>query len=187
MQRIYIKKKNCRPVVAATILLLCLCSFPALAVESTSSFYKQLHEFHGHTCGGSLMGARLGLAARGALDAEGGSRKYQAEYFDHSCPVDGIQMAAGTTYGNRRITVVDQDEHRLILTDTKTGRMAEAKLTPLALEKASRTRELSKQARKLRSGSKERVALETEIESIFDWLRSAEEHEVVSVHLRDAS
>lgn len=132
------------------------------------------------------MGARLGLAALGALDAEGGSGKYQAEYFDHSCPVDGIQMAAGTTYGNRRITVVDQNEHRLILKDSKTGKTAEAKLTPLALEKARRTRALSQQARNLQSGSKERAALEAEIESIFEWLRSVEEHEVVNVRLFDA-
>jgi hypothetical protein len=34
----------------------------------TNSIYDFLHRFHGHTPGGSLMGARLGLAAKAALE-----------------------------------------------------------------------------------------------------------------------
>ena len=48
-----------------------------------------LHKFHGHTCPGSLMGLRLGLAAKEALNAEG---RMKAETFVLACPVDGIQV-----------------------------------------------------------------------------------------------
>src|SRR5512136_1545214 len=54
-----------------------------------------LERFHGHTCPGSLMGLRLGMAAKEALK---GSGKLRAKCFALSCPVDGIQVGAGTTY-----------------------------------------------------------------------------------------
>src|SRR5512145_2359452 len=91
-----------------------------------------LEKFHGHTCPGSLMGLRLGLAAKEALKAEG---KIEAKTFLLACPVDGIQVGAGTTYGNRSLTVDDKKEMYLILTDTKSGREVEARLTREAVEK----------------------------------------------------
>lgn len=175
--------KSCYFIVLTIFIFIGFSSLSVLAEKIPSNFYQQLHEFHGHTCGGSLMGARLGLAARNALDKMGGSRKYKAKYFDLSCPVDGIQMAAGSTYGNRRLTVIDQNEHRLVLIDVKEGRKVEAKLTPIAIEKAKHSRELSKKARNLPADSNERSSLEKEIDSIYEWLRSAEEQAVVITRL----
>ncbi|CAG1001339.1 partial formylmethanofuran dehydrogenase subunit E, partial [Anaerolineae bacterium] len=108
----------------------------AVAGAPDPGLYDFLARFHGHTCAGSLMGARLGLAAKVALKEAGGEGKLKARYFDHSCPVDGIQVAAGTTLGNKAMEVVNKNEHRLLLTAEKNGRQVEARLTRLAEEKA---------------------------------------------------
>jgi formylmethanofuran dehydrogenase subunit E len=146
--------------------------------------YERLESFHGHTCGGSLMGARLGLAARAALEHKGIQGKLQAQYFDISCPIDGIQITVGTTYGNRGITAVDRDEHRLLLTDTESGHQVEATLTKQAMKKALASRDLRNKARALPAGSAERRKLEEQVEATYTWLRTAPESEVVSVKVK---
>ena len=148
-----------------------------------NDIYSFLHRFHGHTCGGSLMGARLGMAAKAALERLGIEGELIAEYFDHSCPVDGIQITAGTTYGNGAITVHDNGVHRLILTDSKSGNQVEAMLTPKAFEKGEATRELRQKYRALPMESSERAKLEHEIDDIFEWLRNADESEVATVKI----
>ncbi len=156
-------------------------STEALEKHPTSDLYERLEEFHGHTCGGSLMGARLGLAARADLDARGGSGKYKAEYFAHSCPVDGIQLTAGTTYGNRALTVHDRNDHRLVLTDMTSDLKVEVTLTEESLAKGKQSRALAQKIRELPAGSSDRILLEKEIEKIYHWFRSAEEKEVVRI------
>lgn len=151
----------------------------ALAGEN-EAFYERLEQFHGHTCGGSLMGARLGLAAREFFGAEVATKDLRSEYFDHSCPVDGIQLAVGTTLGNQGLEVQDRDEHRLVVTDTRTGRRVEARLTDQALERARQSRELSRKARELPEGA-EAQRLRAEVAAVFDWLRNAPQDEVVIV------
>ena len=135
-----------------------------------------LEKFHGHTCPGSLMGLRLGLAAREALNAQG---KVEAKTFIHACPVDGIQVGSGTTYGNKALTVEDKKEMRLILTDTKTGNQVEATLTQEAMEKGTGFRELSGKSRTLKQGSPEQLAVKKEIDDILNWYRTAPDEKVV--------
>ncbi|MDF1555387.1 MAG: formylmethanofuran dehydrogenase subunit E family protein [Deferrisomatales bacterium] len=154
------------------------------AAEPAPEFYDRLEQMHGHTCGGSLMGARLGFAARRALQEAGATGKVKATYYDHSCPVDGIQLAAGTTYGNRAIEVVDRDEHRLVLTPAE-GPRVEARITESALDRVKPSRALAKEARKLPQGSPERAELERQVAAIFDWLRTAPESDVVVVRVLD--
>lgn len=152
------------------------------AGKQSQDLFTVLERFHGHTCGGSLMGARLGLAARAALERAGVEGKLQAQYYNSlSCPVDGIQVMAGTTYGNRALEVQDCGEHRLVLSDEKSGRQVEARITTGAMEKAGASREMAKKARALPVGSPERKKLEQEIETIFAWLKTAPETEVVTV------
>ena len=151
--------------------------------EKTTDLYKLLHQFHGHTCGGSLMGVRLGLAAKAALERIGIEGRLKAQYFDLSCPVDGIQVTVGTTYGNGGIEVQDIGEHRLLLTDEKSGHQVEARLTEQAMEQGMTSRELLKKARALPAGSPKRKELEEEVEAIFTWFRTAPESEVVDVKI----
>jgi formylmethanofuran dehydrogenase subunit E len=147
----------------------------------TPSLYSQLEAFHGHVCAGSIFGARLGLAAKEALKEAGGTGKFTARYYDLSCPVDGIQVAAGTTYGNKSLTVQDRDEHRLVLTASGNKRAVEARLTKRAEELGLKSRDLGKKAKALATGSPERLNLEREIEDIYAWLKTAPTGEVVSV------
>ena len=178
------------PIIRICMLLLLMLSVGTGITRGNASadvldpgFTESLEKFHGHTCAGSLVGARLGHAARSALKAAGGEGTLRAKYFDHSCPVDGIQVSAGTTYGNRTIEVEDRDEQRLLLTAEKNGRQAEARLTKAAEETGNLSRELSKKARGFPIGTPERLRLEKEVEEIFAWFRTAPDADVVLVRM----
>lgn len=150
-------------------------------VTPPPALYSQLEAFHGHVCAGSIFGARLGLAAKEALKEAGGTGKFTARYYDLSCPVDGIQVAAGTTYGNKALTVQERDEHRLVLTASGNKRAVEARLTKKAEELGLKSRDLGKKAKPLAANSPERLNLEREMEDIYTWLKTAPTGEVVSV------
>jgi formylmethanofuran dehydrogenase subunit E len=139
-----------------------------------------LARFHGHTCPGSLMGLRLGLAAKEALHARG---RIEAKTFLLACPVDGIQVGTGATYGNKAITVDDRNEMYLILTDTKSGKKVEARLTEEAMEKGKGFRELSAKARSLKAGSAEQLAAKKEVDDILDWYRTTPDEKVVTIQV----
>lgn len=147
----------------------------------TPALYSQLETFHGHVCAGSIFGARLGLAAKEALKEAGGTGKFTARYYDLSCPVDGIQVAAGTTYGNKALTVHERDEHRLVLVASKNKRAVEARLTKKAEDLGLKSRDLGKKTKSLPSDSLERVKIERKIEDIYTWLKTAPTDEVVTV------
>ena len=150
----------------------------AYSTPPDSEMCNFLAKFHGHTCPGSLMGLRLALAAKEALHAEG---RIEAKTFLLACPVDGIQVGAGTTYGNRALTVEDKKEMGLILTDTKTGKKVEARLTERAMENGKGYRELSAKSRSLKAGSPEQLAVKKEIENILNWYRTVPDREVVTI------
>ncbi len=147
----------------------------AYAVDARYGFLEQLH---GHACAGSLIGARLAMAARAAIGSGG---KFRATYYDLSCPVDGIQVFAGTTLGNKALTVEDRDQHLLVLTDKKSGRKVEARLTHKAEEKGKSYRNLSRKIRSLPGESAQRNEIAQEIEALLDWFRTAPQEEVVKV------
>ncbi|TLM65873.1 MAG: formylmethanofuran dehydrogenase [Deltaproteobacteria bacterium] len=137
--------------------------------------------FHGHICGGSLFGARMGHAAKEALRAAGGEGKLHATVFDLSCQVDGVQVSAATTCGNKALIVRDRDERRLVLEAEGNNQRVKATLTPKAKKLALRSKELARKTRKLSETSPERPALELEIQKIFAWLRTAPTVEVVKI------
>lgn len=157
------------------------CAIAAGGGSPAAALYSQLEAFHGHVCAGSIFGVRLGLAAKEALKTAGGTGKFTARYYDLSCPVDGIQMAAGTTYGNAALAVEDRDEHRLVLTAAGNKRQVEARLTAKAEELGLRSRDLGKKAKALPAAAPERLQFEREIEEIYTWLRTAPTGEVVVV------
>ncbi len=164
--------------IISTILLVDIHIVNAAPPDSEMCAF--LEKFHGHTCPGSLMGLRLGLTAKEALNAQG---KVEAKTFLLACPVDGIQVGAGTTYGNRTLTVEDRKEMYLILTDTKSGKQVEARLTEEAMEKSKGFHELSVKYRSLEAGSPEQLAVKKEIDDILNWYRTAPDAEVVTVQV----
>ncbi len=139
-----------------------------------------LERFHGHICPGSLMGLRLGLGAKEVLRMQG---KIKAKTFALACSVDGIQVATGATYGNKAFILEDRNELYLILSDVKSGKQVEARLTHKAIDYGKRFRELSGKARTLAAGSPEQSALKKEIDDILDWLRTAPDADVVTVRV----
>jgi formylmethanofuran dehydrogenase subunit E len=151
------------------------------AAPPDEATYAFLEKLHGHVCAGSLFGVRLGLAAKVALRSAGGEGSLKAVYYDLSCPVDGIQVGAGTTYGNAALVVKDRDEHRLVLTANGNRRQVEARLTKKAEELGLRFRDLKKKSRSLPESSSERKRMEQESEEILDWLRKAPTPEVVTI------
>jgi len=164
---------------AAVLVVSLLLALPVVArASSDGELYSFLERFHGHTCAGSLFGLRLGLAAKAALQPLG---KTKARYFDHSCPVDGIQVGAGTTYGNRAIEIEDRDQQRLILTDEGSGRQVEATLTEKAVEMGKSYRQLSGKRKELPSGSPEQPRLAGEVAAILSWFRTAPDAEILTV------
>lgn len=183
------KTGYCRilPCVAfAGIMSLAITCSTALGATGTTpvpTLFSQLEAFHGHVCAGSIFGARMGLAAKDALKKAGGTGKFTARYYDLSCPVDGVQVGAGTTYGNAALAVEDRDEHRLVLTAEGNKRKVEARLTKKAEELGLKSRDLGKKAKSLPAESPERVQLEREIDEIFSWLKTAPDKEVVDITL----
>jgi formylmethanofuran dehydrogenase subunit E len=160
------------------LLMLTVNAPAAISASQDTVIYSFLEKFHGHTCPGSLMGLRLGLAAKEALKAKG---KMKAKCFVLACPVDGIQVGAGTTYGNKALEVEDRNELYMILTDVENGRQVEAHLTKKAEEMGNNFRDISGKVRTYSAGSPEKLQLEKERDAILDWFRTAQDSEVVSI------
>ena len=124
------------------------------------------------------MGLRLGLAAEEALKGHG---KLKAKCFILACPVDGIQVGVGTTWGNRSLEVENRGEMSMVLTDVERGRKVEARLTEKAMEKGKSYRDLSEKARSQPAGSPERKGFEKDAEAVLDWFRTAPDSDVVTI------
>jgi formylmethanofuran dehydrogenase subunit E len=165
-------------IIFSTILLI---NIPiANSAPPDADMCAFLERFHGHTCPGSLMGLRLGLAAKGALNGHG---KIEAKTFALACSVDGIQIATGATFGNKAFTLEDRNELYLILTDVESGKQVEARLTQEAMDNGKRFRDLSGKSQTFDVGSPERLVLEKEIDAILDWFRTAPDEDVVTVQV----
>jgi formylmethanofuran dehydrogenase subunit E len=164
--------------ILVSLLMIAINTPVAISAPQDTGIYSFLEKFHGHTCAGSLMGFRLGLAAKEVLKAKG---KMKAKCFVLACPVDGIQVGAGTTYGNKALEVEDRNELYLILTDVENGRQVEARLTKKAEEMGNNFRDISGKGRAYSAGSLEKLQFEKERDAILDWLRTAPDSEVVSI------
>ena len=183
------KSRYCKilPCVAfagvMSLAISCPSTLASNGPKPLSVLFGQLEVFHGHVCAGSIFGARIGVSAKEALTKAGGTGKFTAKYYDLSCPVDGVQFGAGTTYGNAALSVEDRDEHRLVLTAEGNNRKLEVRLTKKAEDLGLKSRDLGKKAKALPAGLPERVQFEREIEEIFSWLKTAPDEEVVVIRL----
>ncbi|MBI5657779.1 MAG: hypothetical protein HZC44_13540 [Geobacter sp.] len=101
-----------------------------------------------------------------------------------NCAVDGIQVAAGTTIGNRSLEVIDKKDNRLELADKDGKHAVEARLTKLAAEKSKTSLELKKQMKALPADSERMQQLQKELEAISIWFRTAAAADVVTVRQR---
>jgi formylmethanofuran dehydrogenase subunit E len=84
----------------------------------------------------SILGARMGLAARAALGERiGEGERLAARYYHRTCAIDGIQLATNCTLGNGNIEVEPRGEHRLTLWIQGSDDSVDVRLSPLALAK----------------------------------------------------
>lgn len=128
----------------------------------------------------SILGARLGLAARTALGAAPGER-LTAAYLHQTCALDGIQLATGCTPGNGNLRVDRRDEHRLLLRREGAALGVEAELTELALARGRAYGALRARAEAAPPGTPERDQGEEALETLLRELEAAPAAELVTV------
>lgn len=143
-------------------------------------FFEVLARLHGHRCPMSILGARLGLAARAALGAAPGQR-LTAVYLHQTCALDGIQLATGCTAGNGNLQVAPRGEHRLLLRREGEARGVEAELTELALARGRAYGALKTRAEAAPPGTPERDRGEAALETLLRELEAAPAAELVTV------
>lgn len=146
-----------------------------------SDVYQQAEQFHGDSCTGQLIGVRLALSAKRALQKIGAAGKMKARFFNNNCAIDGIQVAAGTTIGTKTLEIIDRNENRLVLSDKEGTHVVEAKLTKLAEEKSKVSLGLKKKMKLLPAESDQMRQLRVEQETIFSWFRNTSDADVVTV------
>ncbi|MBI5017831.1 MAG: formylmethanofuran dehydrogenase subunit E family protein [Deltaproteobacteria bacterium] len=163
------------------VLGFALAGWTGSAPGPDASLYDALARFHGHRCAGSLLGARMGFAAKAALGDKVGKGKLRAVYYAAACPLDGIQMTTGCTLGNGTIEAKGKEERRLVLSVDGVPGSVEATLTPEAAEQARVFKDLSKTAKGLPQRSPERQRAGERMEEILKALASAPEATLVIV------
>jgi formylmethanofuran dehydrogenase subunit E len=147
--------------------------------------FAALERLHGHRCPMSILGARLGWAARAALGTDTDAwRRLRGCYHHRTCAVDGIQLSTQCTTGNGNLELLAEGDHRLVLTALDDGRQAEARPTTRALEAGRRYGELRTRADRLPPGSDAEKTTRDEISALLDYLETAPPDDLVAVILR---
>jgi formylmethanofuran dehydrogenase subunit E len=138
---------------------------------SAGDFFTFLARFHGHRCPMSIMGARMGLAARAVVGyhREDGGGDVRAIYHHKTCAVDGVMAALGTTLGNNNLQLLPEGEHLLEARNLATGVAVKVELAPQALELGRRYSTLKRS----------NTSTPEELEAILLELEKATDEEVV--------
>ena len=157
---------------------------PSEAAGPDRAVFSALERLHGHRCPMSILGARLGWAARATLGVDADAwKRLRARYHHGTCAVDGIQLATQCTAGNGNLEVLAEGDHRLVLTALDDGRRAEARPTLKALQCGRRYGELRSQVDQLPPGSDEERILREQLAALLDHLETAPQGELVAVTL----
>lgn len=148
---------------------------------SDPAFWQALARLHGHRCPMSILGARLGLAAREALGGARSWKQLSARYHHRTCALDGVQMATSCTLGNGNLQIEPTGEHLLVLWDPETRDQARVRLSEEALAAGRRYGELRRTSEGLAPGTTARTAADEEAETILAWLESAPAESLVTI------
>lgn len=133
--------------------------------------FALLARLHGHRCPMSILGVRLGSAARERLRGDGG--RLQARFHHRTCALDGIQLATGCTLGNGTIEVRPEGAHQLTLWVQESGESVTVRLTEEALRRGRAYASLRERAGTLPPDSRERIAVEERMEHLLRELERA--------------
>ena len=160
---------------------------PSEAAGPDRALFAALERLHGHRCPMSILGARMGWAARAALGVDADAwKRLRGRYHHRTCAVDGIQLATQCTAGNGNLEVLAEGDHRLVLIALEDGRRAEARPTAHALQSGRRCGELRARADEMPAGSDTEQALRAQVATLLDHLETAPQEELVAVTVRPA-
>lgn len=139
-----------RYALAAALTLLTVTHFPQTSMaDLPTPHYREAPgdpdwlayaaQFHGHLGPWATAGARIGMAARHAVAAQG--------HFDvdvtvagplvkppTSCFLDGVQVSTGATWGKRNIHWTENDHISVRIRNTRSGEVIEARPTPTLMD-----------------------------------------------------
>lgn len=158
-----------------------------ITTPSECGLYEVLERLHGHRCPMSILGARMGLAARALLQKRVGfGVRFTARYFHRTCALDGIQLATGCTLGNRNIWVEPEGDHRLTLGVEDRPEAVTVRLTERALERGTQYSKLRQESDTLVPNSMEWQRVSAAMETILSELETARDADLVSWEQKDA-
>lgn len=110
-----------------------------------NSFQSLLNEavrFHGHLCGGQVLGVRMaiaGLREIGISDPRGKEGRDLVLFFEiDRCIADAIITVTGRTPGKRSVRMMDYGKMAATFTETQSGRSVRISLKPDSNEKIKR-------------------------------------------------
>ncbi|BCS89924.1 FmdE family protein [Pseudodesulfovibrio sediminis] len=122
-------------------------------MSSTEEFERLLDAavaFHGHVCGGQIIGVRIGMAGLrelGITDPRGRERKDFIAFVETDrCATDAILTVTGLTPGKRSLKILDYGKMAATFVHLPSGRAVRIHVLKSSMEKASEL------ARKLNPG-----------------------------------
>ena len=108
--------------------------------EDFKSLLDRAVRFHGHLCGGQVIGVRMamaGLRELGIKEPEGKEGRDLVIFVEiDRCPVDAIIAVTGRTPGKRSIKMMDYGKQAATFVDTRTSRAVRVSVRTGAFEKA---------------------------------------------------
>jgi len=107
--------------------------------------WQKAVEFHGHACGGLMLGYYMTKLALRELGGEGRAKDEElvALAENDNCSVDALQVLSGCTAGKGNLRFLDYGKQALTLGNRKTGRAVRVSLKPGAKERMGNLREMS--------------------------------------------
>ncbi len=156
-------------------------------ISSDPAWLRQVAQFHGHLGPSVVAGARMGMAGLRAVEAK--------SHFDvevtcegplakppQSCFLDGLQIGTGATMGKRSLQWVEADRIVVRVKNSRTGRTAELRPTPVLLDLLA---SFKPQPRAAAAGQVDHKAVDANLEAIARKIASMPEKEIVTIKLLD--
>jgi len=150
--------------------------------SSDPAWLAQVVQFHGHLGPSVVAGARMGMAGLRAVGAKG--------YFDvevtcegpfaqppQACFLDGLQVATGATLGKRTLHWVQADRIAVRMKNTKTGKTAVLRPTPVLVRLLTSFKPEPRAASRPGTG---RQAADAHLESVARKIASMPEKEIIT-------
>jgi len=164
--------------------------------SSDPTWLARVVQFHGHLGPSVVAGARIGMAGLRAVEAKG--------YFDcdvacegpmarppQSCFLDGLQVATGATLGKRTLHWVQAERIVVRVKNTRTGKAAELRPTPVLLDLLASASTPSKAAGQRgpdqKATSADQKVADERLAAVARKLASMPEKEIVAVTRMDTA